>query len=81
MLGDAQSALIDANQVLGQIDVSGLTGDEAGMESGITTLTDTQGHAPLGRDARSVVVAGVRDLDSKSGIQRDVLLRLRVPPL
>ena len=29
VLGDAQSALIDANQVLGQIDVSGLTGDEA----------------------------------------------------
>jgi hypothetical protein len=32
VLGDAQSALIDANQVLGQIDVSGLTGDEAGWD-------------------------------------------------
>ena len=45
VLGDAESALIDANQVLGQIDVSGLTGDEAGVGPGITTLIDTQDHA------------------------------------
>jgi hypothetical protein len=45
LLGDAQSALIDANQVLGQIDVSGLTADEAGVGPSITTLIDTQDHA------------------------------------
>jgi hypothetical protein len=45
LLGDAQSALTDANQVLGQIDVSGLTGDEAGVGPSITTLIDTQDHA------------------------------------
>jgi hypothetical protein len=45
LLGDAQSALTDANQALGQIDVSGLTGDEAGVGPSITTLIDTQDHA------------------------------------
>jgi hypothetical protein len=45
LLGDAQSALTDANQVLGQIDVSGLTADEAGVGPSITTLIDTQDHA------------------------------------
>jgi hypothetical protein len=66
VLGDAQSALIDANQVLGQIDVSGLTGDEAGVGSGITTLIDTQDHALTALDKLDSAESAILSVDNGS---------------
>jgi hypothetical protein len=66
LLGDAQSALIDANQVLGQIDVSGLTGDEAGVGPGITTLLDTQDHALTALDKLDSAESAILSIDNGS---------------
>jgi hypothetical protein len=66
VLGDAQSALIDANQVLGQIDVSGLTGDEAGVGPGITTLIDTQDHALTALDKLDSAESAILSVDNGS---------------
>jgi hypothetical protein len=43
----------------------------------IDSLLDERASRPI----RSVVVAGVGDLHGKAGVQRNVLLRLRVPAL
>jgi hypothetical protein len=66
LLGDAQSALTDANQVLGQIDVSGLTGDEAGVGPGITTLIDTQDHALTALDKLDSAESAILSVDNGS---------------
>jgi hypothetical protein len=66
LLGDAQSALTDANQVLGQIDVSGLTGDEAGVGPGITTLIDTQDHALTALDKLDSAESAILSFDNGS---------------
>jgi hypothetical protein len=66
LLGDAQSALIDANHVLGQIDVSGLTGDEAGVGPSITTLIDTQDHALTALDKLDSAESAILSVDNGS---------------
>src|SRR6202012_3161438 len=66
VLGEAQSALIDANQVLGQIDLSGLTGDEAGVGPGITTLLDTQDHALTALDKLDSAETAILSIDNGS---------------
>src|ERR1700744_5293242 len=66
VLGEAQSALIDANQVLGQLDVSGLTGDEAGVGPGITTLIDTQDHALMALDKLDSAESAILSVDNGS---------------
>jgi len=66
VLGDAQSDLIDANQVLGQIDVSGLTGDEAGVGPNITTLIDTQDHALTALDKLDSAESAILSFDNGS---------------
>src|SRR3984957_22617 len=66
LLGNAQSALTDANQVLGQIDVSGLTGDEAGVGPSITTLIDTQDHALTALDKLGSAESAILSVDNGS---------------
>jgi hypothetical protein len=66
LLGDAQSALTNANQVLGQIDVSGLTGDEAGVGPSITTLIDTQDHALTALDKLDSAESAILSVDNGS---------------
>src|ERR1700727_1314365 len=66
LLGNAQSALTDANQVLGQIDVSGLTGDEAGVGPSITTLIDTQDHALTALDKLDSAESAILSVDNGS---------------
>jgi hypothetical protein len=66
LLGDAQVALTDANQVLGQIDVSSLTGDEAGVASFIGTQTGIQDHALTALDKLDSAESAILSFDNGS---------------
>jgi hypothetical protein len=66
VLGDAQSALIDANQVLGQIDVSGLTGDEAGVATNITAQIGIQDHTLTALDKLDSAESAILSVDNGS---------------